>query len=768
MKKRKIIVPALLSILGCTAVIAGSTYALFTSEAKVNVAITSGKVDVTATMDALEAYSPKSISIDGTVADATNSANNENDEKTFANGGSALLKDNELTLSKVTPGDKATFNITVKNNSTVKALYRIVIGCEKDDGLFAGLNVSFDAGDIDFAQNVSGITSISKYVSIDPSSADKVIKVSVELPAAAGNAYSGKTCSISCKVEAVQGNTVVADQEDGSLQLYSATDLVNYGKLEAACADTTSTIAGYTTIELMNDVDMEGVEWTPIMSRYNAGNPLTYGELTYGELTFDGNGYTISNLTADEVYNEKNYFSGFFGRLTGMTVQNLNIDKATITGTHYAGGIVGQALYSSNIINCTVKNSSITSNTEDYDNDGKYDNGDKVGGIVGQFNEGSNGAKLDGCTVDNCQINGYRDLGGLVGYAGGITISNNKVSNTTVTSDHTHNYNGYNTVDAFDVHEIVGEQTSTCTLTDDNTQDNVTVINNTVSDTLENAFSLTAGTFGSDSTNTEAISLDGKNQISIEKWTDAYITADTTIKNVSFLNGAVFNVLKDGVTVTLEGCTFYACDQSKLTYTTNNSLTNSGSGMCLNLEKKAATNVNYVIKDCTFVGENDAALPVYGDKYNADGSVADAYKKRAHAIALDAIAGGDSAGGSLGTVSIENCDITGVRGNAIQLYGTTGNITIKDTKINSWGVNSGSYVNGNNQTKDGNSAAIRGDYTANGSRKLNFSNVYFGLNEGATSNGNILTHVNVGAYAGNTSTDDTGTRVAGTYSYTDN
>ena len=762
MKKRKIIVPAMLSILGCTAVIAGSTYALFTSEAKVNIAITSGKVDVTATMDALEAYSPKSISLDGTIADPANSADNENDEKTFANGGNASLKDNELTLSKVTPGDKATFNITVKNNSTVKALYRIVIGCEKDDGLFAGLNVSFDAGDIDFAQNVSGITSISKYASIEPSSADKVIKVSVELPAAAGNAYSGKTCSISCKVEAVQGNTVVEDQEDGSLQLYSATDLVNYGKLEAACTDTTSTIAGYTTIELMNDVDMKGIEWTPIMSRFNFGNPLTYGELT-----FDGNEHTINNLTADEVYNGKNYFSGFFGRLTCMTVQNLTIDNATITGTHYAGGIVGQALYSSNIINCAVTNSSITSNTEDYDGDGKYDNGDKVGGIVGQFNGGNNGAKLDGCTVDKCQITGYRDLGGLVGYAGGIAISNNKVSNTTVTSDHTHNYNGYNTVAGFDVHEIVGEEYEGCTLTN-NTYDNVTVINNTVCDTLEGAFSLTAGTFSSDSTNTEAISLDGKNQIFIEKWTDAYITADTTIKNVSFLNGAVFNVLKDGVTVTLEGCTFYACDQSKLTYTTNNSLTNSGSGMCLNLEKKAATNVNYVIKNCTFVGENDATLPVYGNKYNADGSVADAYKKRAHAIALDAIAGGDSNGGSLGTVSIENCEITGVRGNAIQLYGTTGNITIKDTKINSWGVNSGSYVNAKNETKDGNSAAIRGDYTANGSRKLNLSDVYFGLNEGATSNGNILTHVYVGDYAGNTSTNDTGTRVAGTYSYTDN
>lgn len=189
--------------------------------------------------------------------------------------------------------------------------------------------------------------------------------------------------------------------------------------------------------------------------------------------------------------------------------------------------------------------------------------------------------------------------------------------------------------------------------------------------------------------------------------------------------------------------------------------------MCLDIEKKSATNVKCIVKDCTFVGENDSTLPVYGNKYNADGSVADAYKKRAHAIALDAIAGGDSAGGSFETVSIENCEISGVRGNAIQLYGNTGIITIKDTKINSWGINSGSYVKGS-ETKDVNSTAIRGDYKAGGSRKLNLSDVYFGLDEGATSNGNILTHVNVGSYGGNTSTDDNGTRLAGAYSYTDN
>lgn len=287
-------------------------------------------------------------------------------------------------------------------------------------------------------------------------------------------------------------------------------------------------------------------------------------------------------------------------------------------------------------------------------------------------------------------------------------------------------------------------------------------------DTLEEAFGLDEGTFGYNTAYTEEKVLDGKGLININKWVDGYIPANTTIKGVTFLNGATFAAKNSGITFSLEDCTFYACDQSKLVYTTNNSITNSGAGMCLDLEKASCTNISYNVKNCTFVGENDESLPAYGNKYNGNGTVADAFKKRGHAIGLDVISGGDSAGGSLKDVTIEGCEISGVRGNAIQLYGLTGNITIKDTKINSWGINSGNYTIKDGTIKDGNSAAIRGDYATGGARKLNLDNIYFGLNEGEHgSHGVILTHVNVGSYAGNTSTDDSGTRVAGTYSYTD-
>ena len=261
--------------------------------------------------------------------------------------------------------------------------------------------------------------------------------------------------------------------------------------------------------------------------------------------------------------------------------------------------------------------------------------------------------------------------------------------------------------------------------------------------TLNEVFGNANIDFGYGNTSTESVTLDGKGVAFVSDWTDAWVNSDTTIKGVTFKNGAVFSAKADNVTVTLENCTFYACDQSKLTYTGNNSLTNSGAGMCLNLEKSSRQGVKFIVKNCTFVGENDNSLPVDGPRYNGDGTI-NGMKKRGHAIALDAICGGGT--GTLDSLLIEGCVINGVRGNAIQLYGNTGDITIKDTKINSWAMNN-----------SGVGFAIRGDYPATG-RTLTIQNVYFGLDE-QTGNSDFG-HVKVGSFSGNTD----GTETAGTYS----
>ena len=261
-----------------------------------------------------------------------------------------------------------------------------------------------------------------------------------------------------------------------------------------------------------------------------------------------------------------------------------------------------------------------------------------------------------------------------------------------------------------------------------------------------------------------SVTIDGKND-SVTKWVDAWVYQDTTIKNVTFENGATFNVGVDGVTLSLENCTFKACDQSKLTNEGHQSKTNSGGGMCLDVETRNHTGVTFNIKNCTSEGDGSDTTPAYGNKYDQNGNVEDAHKKRGYGIALNAIEGScdDSP-----TLSIDGCVIEDTRGNAIQLHGTTGNVTIENSYIKSWGRNSGKFTwtSADNTSKedDGNSTAIRGDMGTE--RTVIIENVYFGMDEDVTTrpNDREIKQVKMGSnkedFAGNTD----GERVAGTYS----
>ena len=108
MKKRSVILSALLVIALCVCLISGATYALFTSESKVNIAVTSGKVQVEATVENLALYSMDRAC-----------------PQYFENGGTASYDNGVLTLNKMTPGDKVTFDIKIVNKSNVDIQYKV-------------------------------------------------------------------------------------------------------------------------------------------------------------------------------------------------------------------------------------------------------------------------------------------------------------------------------------------------------------------------------------------------------------------------------------------------------------------------------------------------------------------------------------------------------------------------------------------------------------------------------------------------------------------
>ena len=191
--KKKLILGSALGIIMCSSLITGATMALFTSESNVNIAVTTGKVDVTATATEVTTYS-KSVQTEV--------------NGTFDNGGTAKVEGGELILDKVTPGDKAVVALEITNNSNVAHQQRISLtgslGAELMDQLIIGVSET----DSDFTYYSDYTTAWTKVDAVTEP-VTTTMYVSIELPEYVKNDWQDKSCEITISVEAVQGNADV-------------------------------------------------------------------------------------------------------------------------------------------------------------------------------------------------------------------------------------------------------------------------------------------------------------------------------------------------------------------------------------------------------------------------------------------------------------------------------------------------------------------------------------------------------------------------------
>lgn len=381
--KRNIILSALLVIMLCVSLISGATYALFTSSSEVNIAVTSGKVKMTATVEDLTTYSM------GTVTTINGN---------FSTGGTAVLEDGTLTLNRIVPGDKVTFTINIQNLSNVLVKYRTVITTVENDGLFEGLNITIGE------QTFNGRTAVSAWQNLAVEATVNPVQVVIELPESAGNQYQEKTCKIAYTVEAVQGNAETADLTANEINIYSATDLI----ILMDEAQTVNSAFLGRTLKLMNDID------------FNGATIKGFGSLGSNFAgTFDGQGHTIKNFNINKT---EEYYTGLFNQVScGGTIKNLTVENATVVGNKMVGAIAS-SLDSASIDNCHVKNSTVIAKVK------------KAGAVVGYT---SNGV-VTNCTATNCTVLcadiDPLESGEIVGYVNiGSTVNNNTATNVTVT-----------------------------------------------------------------------------------------------------------------------------------------------------------------------------------------------------------------------------------------------------------------------------------------------------------------------------------------------
>ncbi len=257
------------------------------------------------------------------------------------------------------------------------------------------------------------------------------------------------------------GSTKEVTETEGVYEIYEASELAWVAQQTASG---TNNFSGK-TIKLMDDFDLKNLAWTPIGDNSNAAYP---GTKTFRG-TFDGNGKTIYNVNVASPNVNANYAAaGFFGTIAGATIKNLTLKNVTVRSTHYAGAIVGYSStgYKNTIEGCTVDGASVISTPAlkgaelDATVATNYDNGDKVGGIIGYVGY----ALIKDNTVKNATVKAYRDLGGIVGCASGNTedtapvvlLTGNKIENVTLIVDKTYNYNSYTTQAKHNVDNYVG------------------------------------------------------------------------------------------------------------------------------------------------------------------------------------------------------------------------------------------------------------------------------------------------------------------------
>ena len=225
--KKKILLSSIVTIGLCLCMIAGSTFALFTDTATNNIAVTSGTVDISASLsDNLTFYSIT----DGTATNNSGSVNLFGDTyyyikdgytstTAFLNGGTASFTEENgnktgLTLSNITPGDRAEFTVYGTNTSSVNTNVRLVItnvdntaGVDGTADLINKLVVTFHdiERDIEFTL-VEGSNNSFTSEWIFAGTDDFSYTVSVSLPVDAGDNCQGEEITFNIVLQAVQAN----------------------------------------------------------------------------------------------------------------------------------------------------------------------------------------------------------------------------------------------------------------------------------------------------------------------------------------------------------------------------------------------------------------------------------------------------------------------------------------------------------------------------------------------------------------------------------
>ncbi len=194
--------------------------------------------------------------------------------------------------------------------------------------------------------------------------------------------------------------------------LNDVSDLLGFAKL----VNEDKVTFGGKTVKLGADMDLAGIDWTPICNTW----PAHWVEVSQ-KFTFDGCGHTISNMTIDYVDDGA---LGFFGYVLSTTaIKNVNFENAAINAKGfsytYSGVLAGKVHCALTVEKVNVTNSKIVS-------------GWQGGGIIGYTGD-TTSLTITECSVSDTFVGGENaTVGAVFGLGAGLNLAMNNCTVTNV------------------------------------------------------------------------------------------------------------------------------------------------------------------------------------------------------------------------------------------------------------------------------------------------------------------------------------------------
>ncbi len=541
--KRALLLSAL-SLLMCVSMLVGSTFAWFTdSVTSGNNIIKSGTLDVT--MEWAE----------GTTDPATTTWKNAADGAIF-------------NYDKWEPGYTEVRHIKIANVGTLALKYQLNIVA---NGEVSELTDVIDVYYVDPAIQVAERTVFTEDMKLGTlaevlaaisttasgnleAGKDHTITLALKMQESAGNEYQGLSIGSEFSVQ-VMATQLTAEIDSFDKEYDAEATYLNQDTEGAWLINNMDELFFFAsqvnggnnykgqTVKLTADIDLDGYNWTPIGAGDVNGTWIGFDGI------FDGQNHTVSNIKVTKGGGWNGFF-GLVGRGTTTvkeSISNLKLVNVEIEGTNrMTGALVGQ-IYG-NVENCHVENVEISAVPNWIGTE--YDNGDKIGGIVGWH--GDNGDKhfIKNCTAKNVTLKAYRDVGGITGYIGSSsTVENCAVDTVAITVDQATNHYGAKATNAGG---IVGRIAADPVIVQNNTEKDVSVDDPTAQGYsvvyIQNLEDFTAfGKAVNDNAAYNGVNVANNDNVWVELISDIDMTDAPAIQGTEFAIGNGSNLLFTGV-----------------------------------------------------------------------------------------------------------------------------------------------------------------------------------------------------------------------------